>query len=342
MAEALAGGSLTLAAIALCQRSHVAFRRGWVDRAEQDAQAALEVAGDDEWGTETLVYPTAFLLDALIERGELAVAADELAGRGLAGQLPELWEYNLLLDSRGRLRLAQGRAGEANDDLRECGRRLAGWGVDNPSVIAWRSTAALASLALGDRDEARRLADDESALARKSGSRRALGIALRCAGVAHGDETGLQLLHESVRALEPSRADLEHARSLIALGSMLRESGEPVRARDCVSRGTDVALRIGATALAQHGREELLASGARPRRFARRGVDALTDRQREVAQLAAQGLTNHEIAESLVVTENTVATHLRLAFRKLDVSSRGQLSELFDAASALASEPDSQ
>jgi DNA-binding CsgD family transcriptional regulator len=214
--------------------------------------------------------------------------------------------------------------------------------VDNPAVIAWRSTAALASLALGDRDEARRLAHDEWLLARKSGSRRALGIALRCAGLAQDGETGLQLLEESERELEASKADLEHARSLIELGSMLRESGQPVRARDCVSRGTDLALRIGATALARRGREELLAGGARPRRFARRGVDALTSRQREVAQLAAGGLTNREIAESLVVTENTVATHLRLAYRKLDVSSRGQLSELFDAAPALANEPDSQ
>ena len=342
LAEALARGSLTLVAIALCLRSHVAFRRGWLDRAEQDAQAALEVAGDDEWGTETLVYPTAFLLDALIERDELAGAAGALSTRGLTGQVPELWEYNLLLDSRGRLRLAQGRAREAIDDLRECGRRLAAWGADNPAVIAWRSTAALASLALGDRDEARRLAHDEAALARKAGSRRALGIALRSAGLAQAGETGLRLLEESVRELEESKADLEHARSLIELGSMLRQAGEPARARERVSRGIDVATRIGATTLARHGRDELLASGARPRRFARHGLDSLTTRQREVAQLAAQGATNREIAEALVVTENTVATHLRLAYRKLGVSSRGQLSELFDAAPAVASEPDSQ
>jgi DNA-binding CsgD family transcriptional regulator len=68
----------------------------------------------------------------------------------------------------------------------------------------------------------------------------------------------------------------------------------------------------------------------------------LTSRQREVARLAARGMTNREIAESLVVTENTVATHLRLAFRKLDVSSRGQLSELFETAPALVLQPDSQ
>jgi DNA-binding CsgD family transcriptional regulator len=342
LAQALARGSLTLAAIALCLRSHVAYRRGWVDRAQQDVQAARELARDDRWGPETLVYPTAFLLDALIERDELDAAADELAARGLTTQLPELWEYNVLLDSRGRLRLAQGRAREALDDLRECGRRLAAWGVDNPAVISWRSTAACASLALGDRDEARRLAHEESVLARKSGSRRALGIALRCEGVAQAGETGLRLLEESVRALEASKADLEYARSLIELGAMLRQSGEPAGARDCVSRGIDLALRIGATGLVGRGRDELLASGARPRRFARRGLDSLTSRQREVAQLAARGLTNREIAESLIVTENTVATHLRLAYRKLDVSSRGQLSELFESSPALAIQPDYQ
>ena len=66
-------------------------------------------------------------------------------------------------------------------------------------------------------------------------------------------------------------------------------------------------------------------TGARPRRTALEGPDALTEREREVAVLAARGLSNREIAESLVVTVKTVEWHLRHAFRKLGIDSRAEL-----------------
>jgi DNA-binding CsgD family transcriptional regulator len=55
------------------------------------------------------------------------------------------------------------------------------------------------------------------------------------------------------------------------------------------------------------------------------GADALTPSERRVAELAASGLTNRRIAQELFVTTATVETHLRHAFRKLDVRSRGEL-----------------
>lgn len=89
----------------------------------------------------------------------------------------------------------------------------------------------------------------------------------------------------------------------------------------------DRAHACGATALAQRAREELRASGARPRRLAVSGVDALTGAERRVADLAAQGLTNRQIAQALVVSQATVETHLRHVFQKLDIGSRKQLAE---------------
>ena len=70
---------------------------------------------------------------------------------------------------------------------------------------------------------------------------------------------------------------------------------------------------------------ELLAAGARPRSVLRSGVDALTPSERRVADLAAEGLTNREIAQALFVTVRTVEMHLTAAYRKLDVSSRTAL-----------------
>ncbi len=77
--------------------------------------------------------------------------------------------------------------------------------------------------------------------------------------------------------------------------------------------------------LAQRGQAELVATGARPRRLARSGVDALTPSERRVARLAADGLSTPEIAQQLFVTVNTVETHLRHAYLKLDIHSRDQL-----------------
>jgi DNA-binding CsgD family transcriptional regulator len=77
--------------------------------------------------------------------------------------------------------------------------------------------------------------------------------------------------------------------------------------------------------LAEHVETELRATGARPRRAVLRGVASLTASERRVAELAADGLTNREIAQALFVTMRTVEGHLTRVFAKLDVSSRRDL-----------------
>ena len=72
---------------------------------------------------------------------------------------------------------------------------------------------------------------------------------------------------------------------------------------------------------------------ARPRRLVLSGVDSLTPSERRIAAMAAEGLSNREIAQALFVTLRTVEMHLSNAFRKLDISSRTQL------PAALASSP---
>ncbi len=114
---------------------------------------------------------------------------------------------------------------------------------------------------------------------------------------------------------------------LVELGAALRRQGQRSEARGALGRGMDSAQGCGETALAQRAREELRASGARPRRLALTGVEALTGAERRVADLAAQGLTNRQIAQALVVSLPTVETHLRHVFRKLDITSRKQLGE---------------
>jgi DNA-binding CsgD family transcriptional regulator len=202
--------------------------------------------------------------------------------------------------------------------------------VLTPGLVPWRSQAALA-LGGENADEARRLAREELELARVFGAPRTLGVALRAAGLTGLANEGIRLLREAVAVLEDSPARLEHARAVVELGAALRRQGRRSEARGVLERGMDSAQACGATALAQRAREELRASGARPRRLAVTGVDALTGAERRVADLAAQGLTNRQIARALVVSLPTVETHLRHVFRKLDISSRTQLGEQLGA-----------
>jgi DNA-binding NarL/FixJ family response regulator len=77
---------------------------------------------------------------------------------------------------------------------------------------------------------------------------------------------------------------------------------------------------------------ETTAAGARPRRTALTGVESLTERQRQVASLAAKGLSNREIAAELVVQLKTVEFHLAHSYQKLGVTSRQGLRDFFDPA----------
>jgi DNA-binding NarL/FixJ family response regulator len=118
---------------------------------------------------------------------------------------------------------------------------------------------------------------------------------------------------------------LERARALAALGAALREAGNPLAARDPLREALDLAHRHGAAALEDEILRELRAAGARPRRRATTGPRSLTNSERRIAELAAAGHQNKQIAAELVVTLDTVEFHLRNTYRKLGISSRTRL-----------------
>ena len=125
--------------------------------------------------------------------------------------------------------------------------------------------------------------------------------------------------------MEHSAARLEHAYALADLGGALRRANRRAEARDPLRQALELAHRCGATPLAERAHEELVAAGARPRRRVLTGVDALTPSERRIAAMAAEGLSNREIAQALFITLRTVEMHLSNAFRKLGVSTRTQL-----------------
>ena len=304
------GYALTSAALA-----EVAYRRGDLPSAEAHARAAAEISREDA---------AAVLVDVLIEQGHVGEAARVLA----PFRIPPDADHLLLTPiraARARLRIAQGRMQEAADELLICADWLGAWPAENPSHVAWRSRLALVLAGLGQRDRARDLVAEELGLARRLGQPRSVGIALRALGLVEHDSRRVDLLREAAAELGRTSARLELARALIDYGSALRRLGHRVDARAPLREGLDLAHACGATVLAETAHQELLASGARPRRPALRGRDALTPTEARIVDMAAQGHSTPEIAQALFVTTKTVETHLGHAYQKLDIHSRDEL-----------------
>ncbi len=153
---------------------------------------------------------------------------------------------------------------------------------------------------------------------------------MRIAGLSHGGVRGMELLSESVSILRESPALLERAHSLVELGGALQRTGRRSAAREPLTEALDLTARCGARPLAARAREELRATGARPRREWRTGLEALTPGELRVVQLAAQGHSNRDIACQLYETLKTVQGHLSRAYTKLGISSRSQLSSFLE------------
>jgi DNA-binding CsgD family transcriptional regulator/tetratricopeptide (TPR) repeat protein len=313
--------------------------RGELREAVADGETGFEA--HRAYGLKGMGEPwsPSYLAAAQMERGELDEAARILNHvAGPDDPIPDTHLWDWFLDSRSRLYVERGDLRRGLAETLECGRRFERAGGRNPAFIPWRSRAALCLTGLGEEPErARTLADEELELARAWGAPRALGAALRARGVVVGGEEGLASLLEAVAVLDPSPARLELARALTDLGATLRRGGRRKDARDPLRRGMDLAHRCGAAPLAERARTELRATGARPRSSMLTGVESLTPSERRVAEMAASGLSNRELAQRLFVTQKTIEAHMRSIFRKLGIAARAELPDaLRDAGRAPA------
>ena len=319
-------GSMSMVAHASCLHSMIMRRLGRLDDAADDAALAL----DFKLATSpplAVAWAATLCIEALTRLGRLD-EADAVAGAAAGREPPPGWIHTLgFQQARGALRVAQGRHAEALDHLLAAGEGWRALGIENPAVASWRTAAATAHAAMGRPQEAAVLAAEQLALARKVGTPATLGAALRAyaAAAEAGQPPAGESLTEAVSLLETTPVRYELALALADLGAFLRRSGRRADARVPLRRALDLAQRTGAAPLAERARRELLAAGARPRRTALTGPDALTSAERRVAGLAADGLSNRQIAEHLFITQPTVETHLRHAFQKLGIASRADL-----------------
>lgn len=320
-------------ATALHWRSDCYLRQGRLADALADAELALDA---QRFGWRRYVAMAhAIRADALRERGQLDDAQRALA------QAIEVEDPRLLMSAPRRrmasaqLDLARNLHAEAYAALLELGEVIGGrFGVER-TVIPWRAHAAFAALQSGARDRARDLIAGELELAGRAQVPVSSGRALRISGLIEGGEDGIGLLGQAVARLRATHAVLDLAQALVDLGGALRRAARRRESRESLVEGLELSVRCGAVPLAERAREELRATGARPRSQPRDGVDALTPSELRVAKMAADGLTNAEIAQALFVSSKTVEFHLRHVFQKLDISSRRQLRSVGRFAAAV-------
>ena len=317
----------------LLLRAYNSLQAGDLRAAEEDLRSPeLEF---DQPGTTTASYRVGFLVDLLLERGDLA-DAERVLGSVRSDEQVHAGYRPFYLLARGRFAAVTGDARNALAELTALAEYAESLDLRNPAYVPWRSCAALSLRLVGRDAEARRLAREELELARRWGAPRPVGIALRTTGLVDGGPAGEELLREAVAVLEQSPARLEHARALVDLGATLRRRNERSEAREHLRQGLELAYRCGATALVGRAQEELVTAGARPRRVMLSGVDALTASERRVARMAADGMSNREIAQSLFVTVKAVEVHLSNTYRKLAIGSRTQLAHALDETAAAA------
>jgi DNA-binding CsgD family transcriptional regulator len=327
-AEAHRSGSmLALAGIYVCQGA------AWLARGElAEAEASLQLANGavDPWraAPAEVSYGSASMVQLLVERGDLARARTLLARQ--PSMPPGSDADGNARRAEAELLIAERRWPEAlavADQYRETLRDR----VVNPALAPWRSLRAEALSALQRQDEAIEMLEQELLEARRWGAPGPVARVLRLLGTI-GREGPLDTLREAVELAQESSARLEHAKALIALGSALRRGRKPSTAREPLRRGLELASQCGAPPVVEQARAELYAAGGRPKRDALSGPDSLTPSERRIAELAAEGHGNREIAEALYVTPKTVEFHLTSVYRKLGINTRFGLTEILKRA----------
>jgi DNA-binding CsgD family transcriptional regulator len=163
--------------------------------------------------------------------------------------------------------------------------------------------------------------------ARAAGTDWALGIEARSRALLSEGERANELFCEAIEHLGRTRVRAELARTHLLYGEWLRREGRRVDARAQLRAALDQFTSFEMEAFAERARRELQATGEKVRKRTEETRDELTPQERQIAQLARQGLSNPEIGGRLFLSPRTVEYHLSKVFTKLGIRSRGQLAD---------------
>jgi DNA-binding CsgD family transcriptional regulator len=314
-------GRLALLAQALNMRAWSGIRLGDWTQAARDAEEA-ELMADQTRQPSWAARSTAAEAMLAALRGDDQVA-EALADRGERQAAPGHAASALfdLRSARCLAALGAGRYADAFESLR-C--------VIDPSDPAYHSTKrfwligdlADAAVHSGRRDSILALMPSIEAVCRRTESP-GIHVALRHARAVLADDDHCELLYRDALDSCPSRP-FEQARLHLAFGAWLRRQRRVAESRPQLRQARDRFQALGASQWAQRADQELRATGGSARR--RSGArDEMTPQERQIAEMAAGGLSNREIGQRLYLSHRTVGSHLYRLFPKLGVNARHEL-----------------
>ena len=316
LAEAVALGD-EIAVLAVRGRLvDVALRAGEWPQAEAHADAAYELAeqiGLEHDGGLTVLWKA--LVATQLGRVDEARSFAELGAR-LAAEANQENTRVMNQGVVGLLELSLGNDSAALPALQP----LLDWVAEKGLALATHPAApyALDALAATGRvEEASRLVDELELEARTIQSPWALAIATRCRGLLSANE---EVLESALAYDADERWPFERGRTLLVIGRVQRRARRKAAAKESLERALEIFEELPAPLWAQRAREELGRIGLR-----RAAPGELTASERSVAELAAAGLTNREVAARLFMSPKTVEANVARAYRKLGIHSRAEL-----------------
>lgn len=318
LADGRRRGSAFATAGALGTSAVLALNEGRPRDAEADARAAAGGAIPPVMAGVNASY----VVLALTDQGDLDGAAEHLAASGLEHHPSGPTVMRWIAWGKARLHEAQGETAAVIADVApledddRAGRPM--------RALAWRSLLARSLARGGEPERARELAAEQLAWARRWDRPCALGVAERAAALTGPAEERVAGLERAVATLASSSLRTEEARARADHGIALLRAGRRRDGREALGAALEVALACGARGTAEAVAAELEVAGAPAKRLR---FDELTASERRIAELAADGRTNREIAEELFVTPKTVENHLTRVYAKLGVPSRRALAD---------------
>jgi len=300
------------------QRAEILYRRGALAEAKRQAQGALGLLPSEDWGA-AIAVPLSLLVLIATAMGDLAEAERALdiavpsAAFGTLGGVT-------YLDARGQFHLSRGHHDTALQDFMTAGHLMKLWKTDCPSAVPWRTHAAHALLHKGQVAQAREMIAEQMSLL-PDGHPRTRGLTGRALAATLRLDQRPPVLLEAASTLDRCGDSLNLAQTLADLGHTYTSLGELARGRSYAHQAKELADRCDAVLLSTLP----VTAGEETDEESQNDARRLSSAECRVAELAALGNTNEQIARKLYITVSTVEQHLTRIYRKLGIRRRTQL-----------------